>query len=70
MIDYDNWADEYLAQANLVQETIYKYETLLKESGSINRERINNIIFQYKLIKADLLRTAKPLSEKRTKVKN
>lgn len=64
MIDYDDWADEYLAQADSVQETICKYETLLKESGSINRERINNIIFRYKLIKADLLRTAKHLSEK------
>ena len=63
-MDYNEWAEEYLYDAENLLKTIRKYEKLLKSGDEKNEENINSIIASYRYIYYDLINTAKMMKER------
>ncbi|MBR2279361.1 MAG: hypothetical protein IJ903_00320 [Ruminococcus sp.] len=63
-MDYNEWAKEYLTDAEKILKTIRKYENLLKNGDEKNEENLNSIIASYRYIYYDLINTAKMMKSR------
>lgn len=67
MISYKEQADEYFESVKKIDKTIDKYRQQMK-TKAYNPEFCNNMIYHYKLIRADLLNTGNKLLNKSKEV--
>lgn len=60
-MNYIEWAEEYINDAEKIKKVIDKYYKLLKDGETTNEENINSVIASYRYIYYDLINTAKML---------
>lgn len=63
-MNYNEWAEEYIKDAENLKKVIDKYYKLIKEGKATNEENVNSIIASYRYIYYDLINTAKMLKER------
>lgn len=63
-MNYNEWAEEYIKDAENLKKVIDKYYKLIKDGKATNEENVNSIIASYRYIYYDLINTAKMLKER------
>ncbi|MBQ5397897.1 MAG: hypothetical protein IIU14_00485 [Ruminococcus sp.] len=63
-MNYHDWSNEYFRDAEKIKKTLEKYEKMLREGKSKNKEKLNTTVFAYRNIYYELLNTGRMLRDR------